>query len=95
MFERAIDWVNLAVAGLLGLLWMDIRNIRKEKETHAVDIEKRFQAAKEDGFSNFLTQEKHDLLCENASLKIRTHVTAEIKAMEDRMLLSIKEMLKK
>lgn len=93
MTERIIDWINLCVAGLLGLLWMDIRNIRKEKETHSVDIEKRFQAAREDGFTQFLTKDKHDLLCENASLKIREHISSEIQASETRMLSAIKELL--
>jgi hypothetical protein len=94
MPERFIDWINLGVAGLMGLLWLDIRNVRKEKETHSVDLEKRFQTAREDGFSNFLTKDKHDLLCENAGLKIREHISFEIKASEDRMLLAIKELLK-
>jgi hypothetical protein len=95
MPERIIEWLNLCVAGLLGLLWMDIRNIRKEKETAIVDIERRFQIAREDGFTRFLTKEQHGLLCENASLKIRTHISVEIKASEDRLLLALRELLKK
>ncbi len=91
---RIIDWLNLCIAGLLGLLWFDIRNIRKEKETNSINLEKRFQTAREDGFNNFLTKDKHDLLCEVASLKIRTHVTAEINAMEERLIKAFKEMLK-
>jgi hypothetical protein len=95
MPELIIEWLNLCVAGLLGLLWMDIRNIRKEKETANLIMEKRFQVAREDGFAQFLTQKEHNLLCENASLKIRTHISEEIKASEDRLLLALRELLKK
>lgn len=90
MPTRIIEWVNLTVAGILGIMWFDIRNIRKKHTESGLEIEKRFNDAREENFKVFLTEAKHTLLCENSGLKIKEHVSQEIKASENRILEAIK-----
>lgn len=89
MPQRIIEWVNLGVAGLLSIMWFDIRNIRKKNQENDLNNEKARQAAREEIFNLFLTKDKHDLLCENSGLRIKEHVSTEIKASEKRILEAI------
>jgi len=49
------EMISAAAAGILGLLWFDIRNIRKSYR---------------DNKDGYLTEDKHSLICENSMLKI-------------------------
>lgn len=91
MPQKIIDFVNLGVAGLLGLLWWDIRNIRKDKEKSGLDLEKRFNTNRDELFDIFMKRTDHEVLCENAGLKLQQHVSKEIAASEKRILTAIKK----
>lgn len=75
----AKDFIGVGIAGILGLLWFDIRNIRKERETYKEKIG--------DKFKDYLKEETHQLLCENATLKLE----AKMDDMKDEILTAIKE----
>ena len=94
MPQKALEFINLGVAGLLGLLWFDIRNIRKKNENLDLLNEKSRQAARDENFTIFLKKDDHTLLCENAGLKIKEHLSKEIKDSENRILEAIKGMKK-
>ena len=72
------DFIGVGITGLLGLLWFDIRGIRKERETHKEKIDEKFKG--------YLKEEKHTLLCENATLRFE----AKIDNMKDEILEAIK-----
>lgn len=88
--ETFSEIIDLAVAGLLGLLWIDIRNIRKDKETETRSRDKEINDLKSGMFDIFLTDEKHTLMCNIAGLRIREHISTELQAMEKRILIAIK-----
>jgi len=71
--------VGIAMTGILSVLWWDIRGIRKEREEQTKLME-----------DTYLKKETHDLLCKNAGLEFKNHVSQEIKVMRDEILTAIK-----
>jgi len=67
------------MTGILGLLWWDIRGVRKDRETLNKEIA-----------DTYLSKETHELLCKNAGLEFKNHVSGELKAVKDEILTAIK-----
>ena len=95
---RVVDIINLVIAGILSLLWFDIRAVRKareedEKERSADKLDREQQAnkMKNEMYDVFLTQTRHGLICENAALKIKQHISVELANSEKRILAAIKQ----
>jgi hypothetical protein len=80
MVEFGVKQIFAAVwTGILGLLWWDIRSIRKERETFTADratfrsdIDRQRDVFEDRIRSDFLTEHTHSLLCKNvvALLKV-------------------------
>ena len=56
---KAPEIISLAVAGILSILWFDIRNIRQSYR---------------DNKEGYLTETKHALICENSTLKVEKKI---------------------
>ena len=56
------DFIGVGITGLLGLLWFDIRGIRKERGEFKKEIDEKL--------TDYLPEQRHALLCENAALKL-------------------------
>ena len=61
MWEQAGDIAKAGFAGIMGLLWWDIRQIRKER----VGQEKKT----DEKLKDYITAEKHDDLCKINTLE--------------------------
>jgi len=72
------DFIGIAISGILGILWWDIRGIRNEREAHKTKIDEKFKG--------YLKEEKHELLCENATLRFE----AKVDNMKNEILEAIK-----
>jgi len=79
MFELR-DGIGLAITGILGILWFDIRGIRKERTE-----------LKSTMYDEFYTKETHDLTCENVNLK----QAKDIKEYIDIKFNDLKDFIKK
>ena len=85
------NWLPTAVSGgLLGIIFFYIRSSRTEltkdfkehrdhMESEITDIETQREVNKE----KYLMKKEHDLLCDNASLKINQHLTEEMQSLKD------------
>ena len=51
--------IGVVMSGLLGLLWFDLRSIRKNVHEE---------------MAGYLTEEKHGLLCENSMLRVEKKI---------------------
>ena len=92
------DIINLAIAGILSLLWFDIRKFNKNREEdQKTTMEKELAAVRElhemrDGlFEVFLKKTDHGLICENAGLKIRKDLSKKIDDTKAEILDAIKK----
>jgi len=77
---------DLAITGVMGLMWWDVRNIRKEVSGSEEKTRIQREADIEVMHEKFLKKESHELLCENTVLRIEAKIdqavdaiTAEIK----------------
>ena len=67
------QWIpTIVCGGALGLIWFGIRGHRKEVDSDVDDV-------KED----YLRKDEHELRCENASLKVNEHLTAELTSFKN------------
>lgn len=91
------DVTSLVAAGGLAAIWRMISGHKKEV---AAKIDK-MESGIEKSESVFLEEKKHELLCENNTLKIEAHITQEISELKNaifpelRMIKTILEEKKK
>jgi hypothetical protein len=77
-------WIpSIVSVGALGMIWAGIRT-RDQKMKDKLDEMKRDQ-------TQFLTESKHDLLCQNSSLQVEKHVTHEITLLKDEMFKELRD----
>ncbi len=62
--------------GILGLLWFDIRGIRKERDTFKEDIK-----------AEYLTEHTHSLLCDNRGKQF----TIDLMSAKEEIIQAIKD----
>lgn len=60
------DMIGVGITSILGILWWDIRSIRKERQEAEKEIDKKL--------SKYLHVNTHALLCENATLRQRSEL---------------------
>jgi hypothetical protein len=72
--------IGLCMTGLMGVLWWDIRGIRKATEQDVDELKQEIKGA------DYLTEAKHDLLCTNATLRFEKIVSG----MRDEIIKEIK-----
>ncbi len=70
--------MSIAVTGILGVFWWDVRSIRKDKDT-----------AKEENFKTFLTKDRHGLLCENAFLRVEKSIQEAVDTSKKEIIEAI------
>lgn len=70
---------TIVAAGALGLVWFGIRSQKKELKTDVDDVKDDVDDVKE----TFLKKDEHELRCENASLKVNKHLTAELTLLKN------------
>lgn len=76
------DFIGIGITGLLGLLWFDLRNIRKERDEHRKAI---------DGtLGEYLTKEKHEDVCKITILETMNKVEKKIDESKEEILEAIK-----
>ena len=67
------NWIPTLVAGgAMTYIWFDIRAFKKEMATKKKRLE-----------DEFLTNEKHDLLCENRGLRVAERISVLEQKMDD------------
>lgn len=76
------DYIGLATSGILGILWFDIRNIRKEREQHKEKINETLD--------EYLTKEKHEDVCKITILETMNKVEKKIDDSKEEILEAIK-----
>lgn len=65
---------TIICCGAFSIIWFDIRSHKKKTDVKIKEL---------------LPEEKHILLCKNASLEIKAHITEENKAMKEEILEAI------
>jgi hypothetical protein len=75
--------LKLIFAGVLGILWWDVRKVGKVKEKLSTIQQDVLTGVKDE----YLTRDKHGDLCKIASLEMKDHVSTEI----ERVITAIKE----
>ena len=83
---KAPEIINIAVTGILGLLWWDIRGIRKERDDNYKQREIDINTAHE----VFLKKTDHTVLCENAALKLEQILDSKLRLAVDEIKHEIK-----
>lgn len=76
------DYIGVAITGILGLLWFDIRSIRKERDEQKEKITGQLKG--------YLKLDKHEDLCKITILETMNKVTEKIDATKDEILEAIK-----
>lgn len=76
------DYIGVAITGILGLLWFDIRNIRKGRDEHKKAINKTLET--------YLTKDKHEDLCKITILETMNIVATKIDESKEEILEAIK-----
>ena len=71
---------KLVFAGILGILWWDVRKVGKLRQNIMNGIE-----------GKYLTRDKHTDLCKIASLEMKRHVSNEINTAKDAIIEAIKD----
>lgn len=77
-FMTFANGFKILFAGILSVLWWDVRKVGKVKENMDKEIA-----------DTYLTQDKHTDLCTIASLEMKRHVSQEIQASEGRIIEAI------
>lgn len=76
------DFIGIGTSGILGLLWYDIRNIRKERDQHKKAINETLD--------EYLTKEKHEDVCKITILETMNKVEKKIDESKEEILEAIK-----
>lgn len=77
-------WIPSMIAvGALGLVWWGIRSGQAELTKKVDDME--------DEQDEFLTEDNHTLLCENATLKVEAHITKELVSLKDEIFGKLRD----
>jgi hypothetical protein len=63
VIETLREWIGLGTAGILGLLWYDIRNIRKERDEAEAKMKKEY-----------ITTDTHALICTNVTSQFKIDI---------------------
>ena len=80
-------WVPTIVSGgALGLVWLGFRTQKTRTDNRIDDIEKNQE--------KYIPEEKHKLICENATLKTNEHLTAELKALKEEICIELRSLEK-
>ena len=72
--------IGFSMTGLMGVIWWDVRGIRKSTQKDMAEFKQEITN------SEYLPEEKHVLLCENASLRFERIVSD----MKDEIIKEIK-----
>lgn len=81
MINWVSDTLKLGLAGLLTLLWKDVRKLNNLKQEIRSDLDGQL--------GSYLTREKHEDLCKINTLELKAHISGEIKGMKDEVLTAI------
>ena len=76
------DYVGLIMAGILSLLWWDIRNIRGEVRD--------FRAGRKEIDETFMSKADHQLICENSLLRMEVNTAKVVAAATKEIMAAIK-----
>ena len=76
------DYVGLIMAGILSLLWWDIRNIRGEVRD--------FRAGRKEIDETFMNKADHQLICENSLLRMEVNTAKVVAAATKEIMAAIK-----
>ena len=77
MWEQAGDIAKTVFAGIMGLLWWDIRQIRKERVGQKKEME--------DELDDYMTKEKHTDLCKINTLELKDALVEQMNTRFDEM----------
>ena len=61
------DFIGIGITGILGVLWWDLRNIRKDRDVFSNDMKK-----------DYMSKEVHELTCKAVSLQINEDMRKHI-----------------
>ena len=86
MINRIQDIVSITLAGILALLFFDLRRLRFLKNKDEVTALKKAATEKEFLYKTFLTKPEHNQLCSNTLLRVEN----SIKDMRQEILKEIK-----
>lgn len=80
-------WIPTVVStGALGLVWFSFRSQKNRTDKQMDDISKHQK--------EYLTEVKHSLLCENATLKGNEHLTKEMTMLKDEIFKELRKLEK-
>ena len=69
-------WIPTLVAtGAMAFIWFDIRSFKKTMLTEMLNFKQDMMTKKKRLEDEFLTVEKHDMLCENRGLKVSERIS--------------------
>ena len=80
MIKDFRDFIGVGIAGLLSVLWFDLRSIRKDRSTLKEELDQKY-----------LSEEKHGLLCENVCLQFTNTVNEKLQEAKNEIISAIKE----
>lgn len=76
MIKDFRDFIGVAIAGILSVLWFDLRSLRKGRGT-----------LKDEIAETYLTEKTHGLLCENVALQF----TNKLQEVKEEIIDAIKD----
>ena len=80
-------WVPTAIStGALTFVWFSFRSQKSRADKQMDDISKHQK--------EYLTEVKHSLLCENATLKSNEHLTKEVTMIKDEIFKELRKLEK-
>jgi len=82
--ERLKIAVEAGVAGILSLLWWDVRKVRFLKDRIVSEL--RAETAE-----NYLTKDKHEDICKIACLEMKNYVRDTVSNSEQRIIQAVKQ----
>ena len=85
-YDYVVIVLQFIIGGLLMLLWRRVSEALRIREEILNEIKKIIK----EETKKFIPDTVHAILCENASLKIRDHITKEIKVMKTEIVEAIK-----
>lgn len=86
MVFKIPEIISMAVTGILGLLWWDIRGIRKERD----DNQKQREVDINNTQNTFMKRADHVVLCENAALKLEQILDNKLRVAVDEIKREIR-----
>ena len=85
-YDYIVIVLQFIIGGLLVLLWRRVSEALHIREEVLNEMKKIIR----EETKKFIPQEVHTILCENSSLKIREHITKEIKSMKQEVIEALK-----